>query len=136
MVCRARGGGRPLAFVATACRIACICGLWVLRRHYFVEGRVGRDYPPPITHPEHFYGFIGVAVAWQVLFLLVATDPRRYRLVMLPAIIEKLTYGCAVIVLFLQHRVAPVVLLFACVDLCLGALFYVSFRRTPVDGRR
>jgi hypothetical protein len=29
---------------------------------YFMEGRIGRDTPPPITHPENFYGF-GIAVA-------------------------------------------------------------------------
>lgn len=46
---------------------AAVYGLAVLLPQYFMEGRVGRDFPPPITHPEHFCGFIGVAFAWQVL---------------------------------------------------------------------
>ena len=37
-----------------------------------MEARVGRDYPPAITHPEYFYGFLGVAAAWQVAFLVIA----------------------------------------------------------------
>jgi hypothetical protein len=53
---------------------------------YFLANWIGRVDPPPITHPEHFYGFIGVPLAWQVLFLMIAQDPLRYRAVMIPAI--------------------------------------------------
>lgn len=44
---------------------AAIYGFLVLVPQYFLEEHIGRDYPPPITHPEHFYGFLGVALAWQ-----------------------------------------------------------------------
>ena len=47
--------------------IAAVLGVIVLAPQYFMEAKVGRDFPPPITHPEHFYGFIGVALAWQML---------------------------------------------------------------------
>jgi hypothetical protein len=30
---------------------------------YFLEENQGTDFPPPLAHPEHFYGFIGVALA-------------------------------------------------------------------------
>jgi len=49
---------------------------------------------------------------------------------MLPAILEKATYGIAVIWLFMQHRVASLILGFAIVDLIFGALFVVAFLRT------
>jgi hypothetical protein len=32
-----------------------------------------------------------VALAWQVAFLIIARDVQRYRLFMLPAILEKLS---------------------------------------------
>ena len=39
-----------------------IYGLVVLAPQYFLEEQIGHDYPPPITHPEHFYGFVGLAL--------------------------------------------------------------------------
>ena len=47
--------------------------------NYFLETRLGEDYPPAITHPEFFYGFVGTCLAWQLAYLLIATDPVRYR---------------------------------------------------------
>ena len=111
--------------------IAGIYGLVVMLPQYFLEEKTGRDFPPPITHPEYYYGFIGVVAAWQVLFLLLAKDPVRYRMMMIPAVLEKASFAIAVIVLFLQDRVAPVMLVFATIDLILGALFVVAYMKTP-----
>ena len=108
-------------------------GLLVLLPQYFLEARVGRDYPPPITHPEYYYGFIGVAVAWQVLFLIIAKDPVRYRLAMLPGALEKIAFGAAVVVLCAQGRTPRVTLAFAAIDLLLAALFLVAFQKTPAS---
>jgi len=110
--------------------IAGVYGILALAPLYFLEGRIGRDTPPPITHPEHFYGFIGVALAWQVLFLLISRDPIRYRPAMLIGILEKLSFWIPAIVLFLQHRLAPSVLVAGSVDLVLAVLFFESWRRT------
>jgi hypothetical protein len=110
-----------------------IYGLLVLLPQYFLEDLLGRDYPPPITHPEHFYGFVGVAVSWQVAFLLIARDPVRYRLFMLPAALEKFTFGLAAVALFLGGRVSGMILGFGAVDLLLGCLFLVSFWRTAAE---
>lgn len=110
--------------------LAGVYGILALTPMYFLEARLGRDFPPPITHPEHFYGFVGVALAWQVLFLVVARDPVRYRLVMLPSILEKLAFGVAVWVLFFQGRVAPLMIGPASVDLILAALFAMAYWRT------
>lgn len=110
--------------------IAGIYGLIVLLPQFFMEAKTGRDFPPAITHPEFYYGFVGVAVAWQVLFLIVAKDPVRYRLMMIPAILEKASFSVAVVVLYLQQRVSTFLLCFATVDLILGALFVVAFAKT------
>jgi purine-cytosine permease-like protein len=107
-----------------------IYGLIVLLPQYFMEAQVGRDYPPPITHPEHFYGFVGVAVAWQLAFLVIASDVRRFRPLMLPAIVEKLAFFLPTLWLFVGGRVAAAVLGVATVDLLLGTLFLASFLRT------
>jgi hypothetical protein len=66
-----------------------IYGLIVLLPQYLLEKKNGLEYPPAITHPEYYYGFIGVAVAWQIAFLVLATDPVRYRTMMIPAIVKK-----------------------------------------------
>lgn len=117
-------------------RIAGICGLIVLVPQYFLEAQIGRDYPPAITHPEHYYGFVGVALAWQIVFLVIASDVRRYRPLMLPAILEKLAFFVPTAWLFLNDRVAPVVLAVSSLDLLLGMLFLASFLATRVAETR
>jgi len=55
---------------------------------------------------HHASRFIGVACAWQVAFLLIASDVRRYRLMMIPAVLEKVTFGVAAVLLYTNGRVA------------------------------
>jgi hypothetical protein len=121
----------PRQFARRVFAAAGIYGLVVLVPMYFLEGRLSHDLPPPITHPEYYYGFVGVAVAWQLLFLLVSRDPVRYRLVMLPSFVEKLTYGGALLVLFGLGRTGGTMLVSGLVDLVWGALFLVVYARTP-----
>jgi hypothetical protein len=119
-----------MRFTRTLFLVAGIYGLLVLLPQYFLEEMNGRTYPPPITHPEYYYGFIGVAVAWQILFLILAKDPVRYRAMMIPAIIEKASFGIAAIVLYLQNRLAPMTVVFGIIDLILGALFVAAYLKT------
>jgi hypothetical protein len=115
-------------------RIAGIYGLAVLVPQYFMEEQLGRACPPLITHPEYFYGFLGVGVAWQVAFLLIAQDPTRYRLLMIPAILEKVTFGVAVVVLYAQHRVSTALVGGGIVDLVLAVLFLFALCRSAPKG--
>jgi len=122
--------------------VAGIYGIAVLLPQYFLEAELGRRFPPPPNHPEQFYGFLGVALAWQFAFLLIASDVRRYRAFMLPAVLEKVGFGAAAVVLHIQGRVAPAVLGAGVLDLLLGALFLLAFRLaryggtvTPAGGR-
>jgi hypothetical protein len=107
-----------------------VYGLLALLPQYFLEEFNGRTYPPPITHPEYYYGFLGVAVAWQVLFLILAKDPVRFRPMMIPAVLEKLSFGIAAVVLYLQDRVLPIMLGFGLLDLVLAALFVAAYVKT------
>jgi hypothetical protein len=106
-------------------------GLVALLPNYALERQIGEDYPPPITHPEYFYGFVGVAVAWQLAFLVMGTDPIRYRPLMLPAVVEKYSFAIAAIVLLWQGRIPGIVFGFSMVDLLLGSLFVWAYFATP-----
>lgn len=107
--------------------IAAIWGLLILTPLYFLFDSIGRNNPPPITHPDFFYGFVGVALAWQVAFIFIATDPVRFRPLMIPSVFEKFSYAIAVFVLVSQERVHKPALVFGGVDLLLGILFVVSY---------
>ena len=110
--------------------VAGIWGFLVLTPLYFMFDLIGRNDPPPITHPGFFYGFAGAALAWQVAFILIATDSVRYRPLMIPSILEKASYGAAVIVLVLQQRMHRSDLVFAGTDLLLGVLFVIAYFKT------
>ena len=111
--------------------LAGIWGLLIMVPQYFLEDRIGRDAPPPITHPEYFYGFIGVTIAWQIAFLVISRDPIRYRPLMPVAIVEKAAFGPAMIVLYTLGRVNLEMLAAGILDMALGAFFVAAFLRTP-----
>ena len=110
--------------------IAGIWGLIVITPLYFLFDVFGKKDPPAITHPGFFYGFVGCALAWQVAFCFLATDPIRYRPLMLPSILEKATYAVAIVALVMQSRTNPRDLLFAGTDALLGLLFVTAYYKT------
>jgi hypothetical protein len=98
---------------------------------YFYEHTLNRTQPPPLTHPEFYYGFLGAVLAWHGAFLLIARDPRRYRPFMAAAIFEKLLYAVSVFALSAASRVASRATLAAAVlDAMWFALFVACWRRT------
>ena len=111
--------------------IAGIWGLAIIAPLYFLFDLIGQKDPPPITHPGFFYGFVGVALAWQVAFCYIATDPVRFRPLMIPSVLEKATYAIAVVTLVLQRRMHPSDLVFAGTDALLGVLFVIAYFKTP-----
>ena len=119
-----------MAFARRVFLAAGVYGLIVITPQLFLEGRTSRDYPPAITHPEFYYGFVGTALAWQVAFVVIGRDPARFRPLMPVALIEKGVFGAAVPVLYLQGRVPALLLVFAAIDVILGVLFFVSWRLT------
>jgi purine-cytosine permease-like protein len=105
-------------------------GLAVLLPQYFLEEQIGRNYPPPITHPEHFYGFIGLALVWQLAFLLIASDVHRYRPLMPIAAAEKAAFAVPTFWLYAADRVAAATAAVAGIDALLGLLFLAAWQRT------
>ena len=116
--------------------VAGIYGLIVVLPQYFLESRIGVDSPPAITHPEFYYGFIGVTLAWQIVFLIISSDPVRYRPIMIAAaLVEKFSFVVAIAVLFVQQRVSSLMLAPAGIDLLLGILFVAAFLKTAPSQR-
>ena len=109
--------------------VAGIYGIVVLAPQYFVE----LGLPALMERPEHYYGFIGVALAWQLAFLIIASNVVRYRPLMLAAVVEKVSFGGAVAVLYSAGRVSIGVLIAGTLDLILGALFVAAFMATRHD---
>lgn len=120
-----------MTFARRVFLIAGIYGLIVVLPLYFLEEKTGRDYPPPITHPEYYYGFVGVTAAWQVLYLLISTNPVRYRPMMIPPMLAKGSFVVAVTVLFLQQRVPSTMFGASMIDLLLVILFFFAYLKTP-----
>jgi hypothetical protein len=64
-----------MQFARVVFRIAAVFGVLLLGPLYFMFDLVGREDPPPITHPQFYYGFVGVALVWQFVYFLIGTDP-------------------------------------------------------------
>src|SRR3954469_18871916 len=110
--------------------LAGVSGILIILPLY-LEDRFFQDYPPAINRPEFYYGFAGVTLAWQVMFLVIGSDPVRYRAAMLPAVLEKAGFAVAVPLLYAADRVAAVWLGFAAMDATWLVLFAAAFLRTP-----
>lgn len=104
-----------------------VYGLLALAPLYFLEDTLGRLAPPAFNRPEQFYSFLGVALAWQWAFLLIARDVDRYRAFMLPAAAEKLFSAGAVLLLYATGRIEALTAAPALVDALLGGLFLLSY---------
>ena len=120
-----------MKFARIVFTIAGIWGLLMITPLYFIFDTIGIHDPPPITHPAFYYGFVGLALVWQLTFLLVASSPVRFRPIMILAILEKLVYSIPVIILVVQKRTNRNDLLFAAIDLTLGAFFLAAYLQTP-----
>jgi hypothetical protein len=106
-----------------------VWGFLILTPLYFLFDTIGRQTPPPLTHPGFYYDFVGVGLSWQLAFLIIGSDPTRYRPMMIPAIAEKFLFGVALIVLYLLGRIGPKEMA-GLFDLVLGLLFVAAYWKT------
>ena len=111
--------------------IAAIYGILVLAPLYFLIQRVGTDTPPAVTHPEFYYGFVGITLLWQFVFLLIAKDPIRYRPIMVLTFFGKVAYTIPVLVLYSRGEVHASTLHLSLVDPIFGILFVAAYLKTP-----
>ena len=107
-----------------------IWGLVVLTPLYWLVDITGRHYAPPADYPHFFYGFFGVALAWQLAFLLIGSDPARFRAFMIPAMIEKFGFVATLIVLYAQGRIPMVDAQAGIPDGLIGILFVLAFLKS------
>ena len=107
--------------------IAGVYGILVIAPLYFAEGQIAQNDPPAITHPEFFYGFIGVTLAWQLVFLSIARNPVRYRPLMLVSVWKSSRTASLRLPCSCSSAVKTMTLAFGCIDLVLGALFVLAF---------
>jgi len=116
--------------------IAGVWGILVITPLYFMLETIGRQTPPALTHPQFYFGFLGVTLAWQIAFFIIATDPVRFRPMIVPSIIEKLTFISAIAVLYLQRRIVFSEAIPAFPDAILATLFAISFAKTQSNTPR
>lgn len=110
--------------------VAGIWGVLILTPLYFMFDLIGRQTPPPINHPQFYFGFLGAGLVWQIAFLVIAKDPVRFRPMMIPSVLEKLSYVVMLIMLHLQGRLDAGQMFFCGTDLLLGLLFIAAFVKT------
>jgi hypothetical protein len=123
--------GGSMKFARIVFAVAGVWGLLVLPPLYF-EPLAASQATPPATHVVFYYGFLGIALAWQVAFLVIATNPVRYRPLMLVAVLEKVAFVGSAAVLYLGGRLtAGGEMAGAAADLTLGILFVAAYLRTP-----
>ena len=121
---------RGTRFARVVYLVAGIVGLLEIVPLYFYESTLNQTQPPPITHPEFYYGFLGVTLAWQVAFLVIARDPLRFRPLMPVTWIEKLLDPCAVGILHSAGRTRSEMVPAALLDLVWLGLFVIAWWRT------
>ncbi len=107
-----------------------VYGLVVLTPMLFVEHQVAAP-AARLDHPEYFYGFLLIAIAAQVLFLLIGRDPVGLRPAMIFAVLEKVPFGATALVLAQQGRAGGALVVFSGIDIALGVLFAIAWFRTP-----
>jgi len=107
-----------------------IWGIAILTPLYFLFDTIGSQHASPITYPQFYYGFLSVAMAWQIAFLIIGSNPTRFRVLMIPAILEKLGYVVPLAVLYQQARVTWADAQAAVPDFALAILMMLAFVKT------
>jgi len=121
-----------MKFAGIVYYVAGIYGIIALLPLYFMEAKTGRDYPPAITHPEFYYGFVGIALVFQFVFLVMARDPLKYRALMPITVLEKLSFVIPTMILYFQNRLALPLFAAGLIDLILGLLFVAAYLKTEL----
>ena len=111
-------------------------GMWgvvVLTPFYWLVDVTGRHYPPPTDYPHFFFGFFSVAMAWQIAFFVIGSNPGRFRPIMIPSVLEKFGHVLTVAVLYAHGRIGMNDAQQAVPDFLLGVLFVAAFVKTGME---
>ncbi|MFM9862735.1 MAG: hypothetical protein ACKVRO_03930 [Micropepsaceae bacterium] len=119
-----------IGFAKRVFQIAGFWGLFVLSLAYvayllgFESATIDTD------RPEFVHGFFLIALSWQIVFLFIATDPARYRPLMLAATLEKFPFTLAVVLLYANGQVPATMLALGLIDGMFGVLFTIAYVST------
>ena len=119
-----------MKFARNVFLVAGIWGVIVMTSMYFLFDVVNRQYPPAITHPDFYYGFVSITFAWQIVFLVISTDPVRYRPIMVAALVEKFGYIATLGVLYVKGHIQFGQFAVVAPDCILGLFFIAAFLKT------
>jgi hypothetical protein len=125
-----------MRFAKVVFNAAGVWGIVVLTPLYFLVDISGRQYAAPTTYPQFVYGFLSVAMAWQIAFLMIGTSPVRFRPLMIASVVEKFGHVVTVAVLYGQARISTLDAMAAGPDLLLGVLFIAAFAKTSTSAQR
>jgi hypothetical protein len=126
-----------LRFARIVFAVAGFSGLCVTMPLYFLYDFINGLGPAPITLREFYFGFAGVTLAWQIAFLIIAADPARHRMMMIPSIIEKLSYVFANVALLLSGDITVSYAAVAIPDLGFAIFFMAALLKSrPIKAAR
>ncbi len=118
-----------MQFAKWVFRIAGIYGVVLMAPMFFLEPAFNAQ-GQPLTHPDHFYGFVGITLAFQFVFLTMSRDVARFRPLIPVCMFEKIVFPAAVWPLYLAGRTPGIVTVFATIDILWAVLFMLSWFRT------
>jgi hypothetical protein len=118
-----------MQFAKWVFRAAGIYGVIVMTPMFFLEP-VFNAQGQPLTHPEQFYGFVGVTLAFQFVFLTMSRDVARFRPLIPVCLFEKAVFPAFVWPLYLMGRTPGIVTFFSTIDIVWLVLFTISWFRT------
>jgi hypothetical protein len=113
-----------------------VWGIAVVTPLFFLVDVTGRRYSPPSEYPQFFYGFLAVTIAWQIGFLVIGSDPQRFRPLMIPGIVEKMGYVSTLLALYGQGRLSAADFSPFVPDFTIGLFFIAAFVKTRTSAGR
>jgi hypothetical protein len=115
-------------------RISGAYGILILAPQLFRESAFSAS-GAALDHPEFFYGFFLVSLAFQMIIIIISTDPLTYRPMMLAGFIEKGGHFSSCIFLFFRHRLATDMLIASSPDGLMLCLFIYCYIITSKQNR-
>ncbi len=118
-------------------RGAAIYGAILLLPVYFLEARIAAP-ATRLPAPEYFYGFIGAALSFQLVYWVIGGAPRKYYALMPLAVGAKLSFWIPTAILWSAGRTTTSTFALSCGDLLLAIAFLLAWRsvRPGIDGGR
>ncbi len=110
--------------------LAAIYGLITIPLTYFVEPQLVRRFGA-LGQPIWFYGFLGVVLVFQLVYLQTGRDPVRYRPFMWLSLLAKLSFVVTAATMYAIGRTVLEQAVVTAPDLIWSVLFAIAIARTP-----